>query len=1005
MGSRRADVPSPDANGGHEPDLLVAAESLRWARPDLTGALADHVLETAAANGDRDRWLEAAGWVVHARSATGDGRVVASDVLDGLAQWGEAPLVGVPVLRLRVELAALAIAAGEVRTARLLLTPAVSHAADATLRFDAYSALARCAAVDRPDQGTEAVRQAELACSEVEGDRGQVVGAALSVVAAAGERRAGRAASAVDRAADGLARLDRGPAATRGTTPSGHLAAALAAEWIAGLLDTGRPEDARDACVPVARRLAELTRPTRQSALLRLTMARVAATGQDHAVATEALERATSDAAGSDMPQLEAVCRSTLGALHEQAGRVELAIDVLGLGVAAQRRDRSRADRFLTALRNVVGPEVAAERERHEVPTGSPSLRPSRWALAEALEDRAAVRSRNGAVHGHAEDVGHGVLRSQGSNGGDPRPEPDRGPGADRAGLSSRDGRAGDRRNGSAPDEAWPGRWTGAGAGRHFRPQGTSPGDRGGSNGTHDADEDAPAGGLSIGDRAVEGFGGPEGTLETDRNRRSINPWSTGRWSSGAAPEPAAEQVAPNGRGKVVDLFATGAGSAAPAPAAGRHTGDTGPGNAHHDAPDPHVRPPIEPLPATDAESWLQTALAEIEQALGRPLSVRPTAAPDAPEDTAGLDTAGLDTAVGAAGRRSPVPDAGRAFSGRDAGGFAPADAGRVAPADDAEHPTDPWSARAGSGGDTCVVVVDVAREGRRFAGRRAGAVVHAVADALADRLPAGARLQHDAAGALSVVLPNWGRTSATEWMYRTLPGLLEGVDTVENLPDARLRAAVHDAGGPVGAQLLQRIDPGPRQPVADAVTDAPASSSRLGRAWPDAADTVPEGMGGRPQRRNPRSVEAALPAPEPPSFGGWSPVTREAAASARRGASRDSAPRGGSAGGRHGGGGRASFTMDGLPARPGSGGRRYRPAEGPDPASGSRTAESTSPASRPAPPGSGRTSAAPPAAADPPGPAPSGRGQGDRPEPPRSTEGLGLADLLAGALDAYRAI
>src|SRR5689334_6890177 len=51
--------------------LVRAAAALRWARPDLTATLAGLALESAT---DLETWMAAAGWLLHGRTALGDGR-------------------------------------------------------------------------------------------------------------------------------------------------------------------------------------------------------------------------------------------------------------------------------------------------------------------------------------------------------------------------------------------------------------------------------------------------------------------------------------------------------------------------------------------------------------------------------------------------------------------------------------------------------------------------------------------------------------------------------------------------------------------------------------------------------------------------------------------------------------------------------------------------------------------------------------------------------------------
>ena len=75
-------VPDPESV------TLRAAAELRFDRPDLTAALARHLTEVAAAAADRDGWLRASGWLVHAASAIGDGREAAAEALEALPWWG-----------------------------------------------------------------------------------------------------------------------------------------------------------------------------------------------------------------------------------------------------------------------------------------------------------------------------------------------------------------------------------------------------------------------------------------------------------------------------------------------------------------------------------------------------------------------------------------------------------------------------------------------------------------------------------------------------------------------------------------------------------------------------------------------------------------------------------------------------------------------------------------------------------------------------------------------------
>lgn len=348
-------------------EIATAATALRWSRPDLTAALAEHLMEVAAAVSDRDGWLVAAGWRVHAVGATGDARDVAADVLEALPGWGADALSGCASERLRLELAVLAHDAGEHDISGALLDGVSRDGrddADVALAAEAATARLRC----RRDEGSGDPAAALAAWDRLGGAAGDTGAATVLLVAAATDRRIGRAGSAVTRAVDGLGRLDRARTSPRALSPSPHLAAALAAEWISALIGAGRPDQSREGSRPLRERLVEYARPTRQLALLRLTLARVAAEdAPDGGDAAKELERAAHDAAASDAPELEYICRTALGEVHEAGGRMEQALESLRLAAVAERRHRSRAARFRAAVAAVPGLLAGATR------TGGPS--------------------------------------------------------------------------------------------------------------------------------------------------------------------------------------------------------------------------------------------------------------------------------------------------------------------------------------------------------------------------------------------------------------------------------------------------------------------------------------------------------------------------------------------------------------------------------------------------------------------------------------------------------
>ncbi|GAA1229171.1 hypothetical protein [Pseudonocardia alaniniphila] len=353
-------LPGGVAKAG-KPDLLAVASSLRWVRPDLTAALADHVLEWASLVGERDLWLTAAGWALNARLATGDGRTMASDIVEELPRWGAAPLAGLSAHRLRVELALAAGRVGERDLARSLVAPVTADATTPEAQADAFCVLARCAVDDAPDLVADALRRAEQAWSQVEAPYGEIGAASVALIRAAAQRAADRPDTAVEHAAEGLARLERSRGSDTPGTPSAHLAAALAAEWISALLDAGRVDEAREGCVPLMPRLSEPARPSRHLARLRLTVARTVTTGGVELNTVEALEQAARDAADSDVPDLEAVCRSALAVVQAKAGRSVAAQEAMRLGDAAEVRDSDRTGRLRATLAALPAATLSAD--------------------------------------------------------------------------------------------------------------------------------------------------------------------------------------------------------------------------------------------------------------------------------------------------------------------------------------------------------------------------------------------------------------------------------------------------------------------------------------------------------------------------------------------------------------------------------------------------------------------------------------------------------------------
>ncbi len=210
------------------------------------------------------------------------------------------------------------------------------------------------------------------------------------------------------------------------------------------------------------------------------------------------------------------------------------------------------------------------------------------------------------------------------------------------------------------------------------------------------------------------------------------------RSESGAPPSPPpstrAERrpttpVAAGPGAQVPDRDDRGRGSAA---AFGGWAGGSTPGRAarsDHDLVDrgPAPMPPVPPMLPAPVAPVSKDALAD----LARRLTVAPERIPVPTDDPPADRTTG------------PTHDLPAHLSGD----LADEEPGEV-----------PFDAEPDPGAVGCAVVVDLARDGRRFAGLRAATVVREVAELVAEHLPQGSRLRFDEAHVLALVLPGMGR-------------------------------------------------------------------------------------------------------------------------------------------------------------------------------------------------------------------------------------------------------
>ncbi|MDT7704268.1 MAG: collagen type alpha [Pseudonocardiales bacterium] len=386
--------------------LLPVAASLRWSRPDLTAGIAEHVAQRSLVEGDRPLWLAASGWYVHGRSATGDGREAAADVVDRLRTMARrGALITSDGVRLCVELAGLAQENGDVADARALASVALEAAdGSAELELDALVVLVRCALADGAKGVDELLARARTALMRLPG---QGPAAVYALVMAAVQRAAGRCDDAVSAAVDGLRQLGVLPSEEATVSLCGHLADALGAQWIGTLLDHDRVHEARAAAESISgARTGGI--PSRQAAQLRLSIAR--ATAGDVDSTRRGLAEAADMAAAADTPSLVSACRTALAGLEEQAANVEAALASMRAGVAAERTDQERGRRFRALLTTLGAPdswEAAPSRREPQLDQVQAKRTGGRRRAASGDDERRLVAgsAADGALPGDREET------------------------------------------------------------------------------------------------------------------------------------------------------------------------------------------------------------------------------------------------------------------------------------------------------------------------------------------------------------------------------------------------------------------------------------------------------------------------------------------------------------------------------------------------------------------------------------------------------------------------
>ncbi|HEY1968765.1 MAG TPA: hypothetical protein VGH89_12520, partial [Pseudonocardia sp.] len=340
--------------------VLQLARVSRWRAPDATIALADHAVRLASAEGDVPNVLRGEGWVAHGLVAIGHG---AAAVDRAASAFSEASRLGVTDAagRLRVELAAVARAAGVPAQARALLDPLLEVADDEPgPRADAFLEAAMC--TDRSErEARDLIESARAAFAELGGEDGELGLARLSALRADQLRERGRLPEAVACARDGLTRSLGDQRALGGLEPvSPHLSLWLCYELCAALLADSHAGPARELAAPALRwavRPASLV----PAALLRLLLAE-----RIHLPAGEldaALAAATwvAEAIDSrDMPWLEARCQTLLGAVLDARGELSEAVDASRRAHLARGKHDDQLHQVRAALARVAAAPVSS---------------------------------------------------------------------------------------------------------------------------------------------------------------------------------------------------------------------------------------------------------------------------------------------------------------------------------------------------------------------------------------------------------------------------------------------------------------------------------------------------------------------------------------------------------------------------------------------------------------------------------------------------------------------
>ncbi|RTL63561.1 MAG: hypothetical protein EKK42_27895 [Pseudonocardiaceae bacterium] len=1028
--------------------LLVAAGGSRWSRPDLTASFGRLAAEQARDDGT---WAVAAGWTLHGRAAIGDARDDAAAVLAQLDGGARRNAVrSADGARLRAELAGVAREHGSAEVARRLLDGLLRDSrTPVDVRFDALVARARASLSDGPDRLGQLLSPIDAAAREV---AGHAAAATAELLRAAAERAQARHHTAADRARTAMALLGWSPDRPTAETESDHLTAALATQWIGALLDAGALREARAAADELSPRLDADGLASRQLAQLRLTCAR--ATSRPSGTIA-ALERAAADAGAAGAPDLESACRAALAELLDASGRRSSAREQLRLRRRADEDDRRRADRFRAAtpllaglVDDAAGSVAGAGPRRADRPAAARATRP---AEPRATAGRDGVRRTRDVLSGTALDAAVPVAHDPFV--GTPL-APDTLRATDRRAtpptgnlVGSTNGAPVDLRRTATPRN---GRVSTPPAGTPVGPRNGAAPDAGGDGARRNGRAGSSYMSSPMGDALMaelRGNGSVTDSAWDDRDQVS----RFRRWNAEVAE--AAERV----RAQQAAVAGRAARAAEEKAAAAQQL-------ASPPTPTAPVDEPVAPaLAVTDtaaaAADWLARAIADIDEVWGRPEEpkVRRHRAPEQQAAAPERNGAAPTPPSGRRRRRAAEDDAGtvtNVVTGRAAGArfrsaieasalraVAPepvsvdpvvstpverpalSRSGRRARREAAERAeaghdrTDEARPPSGSATAAVSVVVDLVSGDERVGGAAVAVALRRIARRAGATLPAGATLR-GGEDTVTVEFPGLDRAGAAAWVHSVLEDLAAGLPTARDLDGAFLRAAVVGADGVRGAQILHDLG---THATASPVTETGGTAvervaaARAARRITGPPDAVPDGPVADTAAPDPTAAEVTTrfdAVPRLPEVAPDAPPTRTEPVNGG-GRHRERAVGAGEAperGGRH----RGRRPDGGIPSGPfastqdpdtgavdvdteepraaTAGGRRHRrepddvaPPAAPAPAADVVEERTTEPA---APPG-----AEPLPQAD--------AAEAEQEEP--DIESLGLAELLAGAMAAYR--